>query len=123
MPLSWDFDEDSDCLVAKVRGEWHIQSGLQLIDEMARQCRERGSTRILCDLREVRGPLGEADRYLAGTRVAAALKTLKLAVVAAPDAVVTNFAVNVAERRGGRMFTTKSLEEARRWLFETDAQS
>ena len=36
---------------------------------------------------------------------------------AAADAVMTGFTANVAARRGGRLFSTKSIEEARQWLF------
>jgi hypothetical protein len=74
--------------------------------------------RILCDCRNVRGTLAEMSRYLLGARVAEVLKTIKIAALVAPDALVTGFAARVATRRGGRMLTTKSLEEAHQWLFE-----
>jgi hypothetical protein len=32
--------------------------------------------------------------------------------------VITGFTERVAASRGGRLFVTKSLDEARQWLFE-----
>lgn len=118
MPLTWTFEDQSDHLLVRLDGQWQLPSLLKMIDEAARRCQERGYTRLLCDLRQVRGPLSESDRYLAGMRVAEVMKSVKVAAIAAADAVVTGFAGKVAERRGGRLFTTKSEEEALHWLFE-----
>jgi len=117
MSLTWILSDQPDHLVVEASGEWQIQSVLRMIEAMAARCRERGLTRALCDLRGVRGPLGSIDRYLAGARVASTMRTVKLAVLAAPDAVVTGFGAAVAANRGAQMFVTKDEDEARRWLF------
>jgi hypothetical protein len=111
------FEDREDHLVVYLEGEWLLPSLLRMFDEIAERCREVGHERILCDCRNVRGPLAEMSKYLIGARVAEVLKTKKLAAVVAPDAHVTGFAGNVAARRSGRLLTTKSLEAAREWLF------
>ena len=78
-------------------------------------------SRVLLDARAVRGPLSELDRYLAGARIASVLQATRVAVLAAPDAVITRFGANVAARRGGQVFPTKDIDEARQWLFAADA--
>jgi hypothetical protein len=118
MALRWVFEDREDHLVVHLEGEWLLPSLFLMFDEIAERCREVGHVRVLCDCRNVRGTLAETTKYLVGVRVAEALKTIKLAAVVAPDAHVTGFAGNVAARRGGRLFTTKSLEEARQWLLE-----
>ena len=118
MALYWVFEERKDHLVVNLEGEWLLPSLFRMFDEVAERCREAGYARVLCDCRNVRGTLAETSKYLIGTRVAEALKAIKVAAVVAPDAHVTGFAGNVAARRGGRLLTTKSLEEARQWLFE-----
>jgi len=118
MALSWVFEDREDHLVVCLEGEWLLPSLFRMLDETAERCREFGHVRVLCDFRNVRGTLAEMNKYLLGTHVAEALKTIKLAAVVAPDAHVTGFAGNVAARRGGRLLTTKSLEEARQWLLE-----
>ena len=118
MALNWVFEDKEDHLVVRLEGEWLLPSLLEMLDEVAERCHEAGHTRVLCDCRNIHGPLAETSKYLIGTRVAEVLKTIKLAVVTAPDAHVTGFAGSVAARRGGHLFTTKSLEDARQWLFE-----
>jgi hypothetical protein len=120
MALHWDFEDQPDHLFVRVDGQWQIQSVLKLIDAIAGRCRDGGHVRVLADCREMRGPVGELDRYLSGTHVASALGPIKLAVVVSADAVITRFGMNVAERRGGRLLSTKSFDEARQWLFDTD---
>ena len=117
MPLSWVFEDREDHLVVHLEGEWLLPSLFRMLDEIAERCREVGHVRVLCDFRNVRGTLAEMTRYLIGVRVAEVLKTIKLASLVAPDAHVTGFAMRVAERRGGHLLTTKSLEEAHQWLF------
>ena len=117
MALSWVFEDREDHLVVRFDGEWLLPSMFRMLDEAAERCREVGYVRILCDFRNVRGTMAEMSKYLVGTRVAEVLKTIKLAAVVAPDAVVTGFAGNVAARRGGRLFATKSIDEALQWLF------
>ena len=118
MALDWVFEDREDHLVVRLEGEWLLPSLFRMFDEIAERCREAGYVRVLCDCRNVSGMLAETSKYLIGTRVAEALESIKLAAVVAPDAYVTGFAGDVAARRGGRLFTTKSLEEARRWLLE-----
>jgi hypothetical protein len=117
MPLTWTLEDQPDHLLVHLDGQWQLQSLLKMIDEAGRRCHERGYSRLLCDLRAVRGPLSETDRYLAGTRIAEVLKAVKVAAVVAADAVITGFAGKVAERRGGRLFVTKDIDEALQWLF------
>lgn len=88
-----------------------------MIEAIGRWCRERGYNRVLCDAREVTGPLSELDRYLSGTRVASVLQSIRFAVLAAPEALITRFGANVAARRGGHLYPTKDIDEARHWLF------
>ena len=121
MPLSWELVDEPDHLLARVEGEWQAQSLLKLIDAIGKRCHHHGFTRVLLDVRAVRGPLSELDRYLAGTRIASVLQTTRVAVLAAPDAVITRFGANVAARRGGYLFPTKDIDEARQWLFAADA--
>ena len=118
MPLTWTLHDQPDHLLVRLEGQWQLQSLLRMIDEMSRRCQERGYMRVLCDLREVRGPLSESDRYLAGSRIAEVMKSTKVAAIAAADTVVTGFGMKVAERRGGRLFVTKNVDEALQWLFE-----
>ena len=118
MPLTWTFEDQPDHLLVRVDGQWQGQTILSMIDEAGRRCQDRGYTRILFDCRAVRGPLSESDRYLAGTRVAEVLKSAKVAVLAAPDTLITGFGQKVAERRGGRLFATKNIDEALQWLFD-----
>ena len=118
MALSWVFEEREDHLVVTLEGEWLLPSLFRMFDEIAARCREGGYERVLCDCRKVHGPLAETSKYLIGTRIAERLRAIRLAAVVAPDAHVTGFAGSVAARRGGRLFTTRSLEEARQWLFE-----
>jgi hypothetical protein len=118
MSFTWTLEDQPDHLVVRVEGQWQIQSLFQMLDEIAARCREAGYARVLCDLREVRGPLAELSKYLAGARVAEVLKTVKIAALAGPQTMVTGFAAKVAASRGGRLFTTKSEDEARQWLFE-----
>jgi hypothetical protein len=118
MALSWVFEDREDHLVVRLEGEWILPSLFRMLDETAERCREFGHLRVLCDFRNVHGTLAEMTKYLIGARVAEVLKTIKVASLVAPDAHVTGFAPEVAARRGGRLFTTKSLEDARQWLFE-----
>ena len=120
MPLSWELVDEPDYLLARVEGEWQAQSLLKLIDAIGERCRYHGFSRVLLDARAVRGPLSETDRYLAGTRIASVLTSTRVAVLAAPDALITGFGANVAARRGGRVFPTKDIDEARQWLFAAD---
>ncbi|MEK6373864.1 MAG: hypothetical protein AABO58_14355 [Acidobacteriota bacterium] len=92
-----------------------------MIDDIGWRCRDRGFARVLLDARGVRGPLGEPDRYLGGTRIASVLKAIKLAVLAPAEGLITGFAVKVAASRGGHLFATKDIDEARQWLFAADA--
>jgi hypothetical protein len=115
--LSWVFVDESDHLLVRVEGEWQVQSMLKLIDAMGGRCRDRGYSRVLVDARAVRGPLSEPDRYLAGARIASELKSTRVAVLAAPNATITGFGANVAARRGGQLYPTKDIDEARQWLF------
>ena len=118
MALQWVLEDRQDYLLAQLDGEWLLPSLFRMLDEIAERCRENGYVRVLCDCRNVHGPLAEVSKYLLGTRVAEVLPTIKVAAVVAPDAVVTGFAGDVAARRGARLFTTKSLDDARQWLFE-----
>lgn len=118
MALTWVIEDRKDHLLVQLEGEWLLPSLFRMFDEVAGRCREGGHVRVLFDCRNVHGTLAEVSKYLMGTRVAEVLKGIKAAAVAAPDAHVTGFAGSVAARRGGRLFTTKSLEEARQWLFE-----
>lgn len=122
MALSWTLDDQADHLLVRVEGSWQLRPIFDLLDEIAGRCRDRGHARVLCDVREVQGPLSEITKYLAGTRIAEGMKTVRFAVLAAPDSIVTGFAGSVAARRGGKLFTTKSEAEARQWLFAPDPE-
>ncbi len=117
MPLSWEFHDEKGHLRVHVDGEWQLQSVLKLIEEIGQECRARGYDRVFGDMSTVRGPVAELDRYLSGARVASILGATRLAVVIAPDAILTGFAANLAARRGGRLFATKDADEAAQWLF------
>ena len=117
MALSWVFEDREDHLVVHLEGEWLLPSLFRMLDEADERCRDVGHVRILCDCRDVHGTLAETTKYLVGARIAEVLRTIKLVAVVAPDAHVTGFAGEVAARRGGRLLTTKSLEEAHQWLF------
>lgn len=121
MALSWEFVDEPDLLFVRVEGEWLIRSTLELIESMGQRCQKGRYGRVLCDMRGVRGPMGELDRYLSGAHVASVLKSIKLALVAPLDAVITGFGANVAARRGGHLYSTKDIEEARQWLFAAAA--
>lgn len=118
MALHWVLEDRSDYLLVELEGEWLLPALFQMFDEIAGRCREAGYVRALCDCRNVHGPLAEVSKYLLGTRIAEVLQAIKVAAVVAPDAVVTGFAGDVAARRGARLFVTKSLDDARQWLFE-----
>jgi hypothetical protein len=117
-PLSWTFEHQANLLVVHVEGEWHVEELLAMLDEAAERCRDAGYERVLADFRRVRGTVAELSKYLIGTRIAEVLKTIKLAAVGAPSAVITGFTERIAANRGGRLFVTKSIDEARQWLFE-----
>lgn len=117
MPLRWTIEDQSDHLLVRVEGLWHIQPILKLIDLIAVRCREDGYSRVLCDCRALQSHFNEVDRFLAAVRVADRLGATQLAVLVAADAVVTPSAAKAAARRGGRVFVTRDPEEARRWLF------
>ena len=116
MPLTWTIEDQPDHLVVRGDGDWHLQRIFQILDAVAARCRETGYARVLFDARNVHGPLSEISRYAAAARVAEVLKSVKLAVLAAPDAVITGLGVQVAASRGGKLFVTKSEDEARQWL-------
>jgi len=121
MPLSWELVDEPDHLLVRIEGDWQVQSMLKMIEAVGKRCRDRGFARVLLDARAVRGPLSETDRYLAGTRIASVLQSIRVAVLAAPDALITGFGANVAARRGGQLYPTKDIDEARQWLFAADA--
>lgn len=118
MALHWVFEDRQDHLLVHLEGEWLLPALFQMFDEIAERCRDAGYTRALCDCRNVHGPLAEVSKFLLGTRMAEVLPAIKVAAVVEPDAHVTGFAGDVAARRGARLFTTKSIDDALQWLLE-----
>ena len=118
MSFTWTLEDQPDYLLVRAEGQWQLQGVFRLLDEAARRCRDAGYGRVLIDVRNVTGPLAEISRYAAGARVAEVLRGIRVAVLAHPDTVITGFGVRVAASRGGRLFATKSEDEARQWLFE-----
>ena len=117
MSLTWTLEDRADHLLVRARGSWQLQGIFRMLDEMAARCRGAGYGRILLDARDVNGPLAEITRFAAGARVAEVLKTIKVALLAHPDALITGLGSRVAASRGGQLFVTKSEDEARQWLF------
>jgi hypothetical protein len=112
----WEITTQADHLVALVSGTWNVKGVLEMVDDIARTCRATGHSRVLCDLRQMRGNIAEMEKYMVGVRIAEAGQSIRFAALAAADTTVTHFAGRVAAKRGGSLLTTKDEQEALEWL-------
>jgi hypothetical protein len=107
--------EKQDHLLVLVGGKWRGEAGFSLIDLIASECRRLGCERVLIDGNAVYGELPDLDRFIAGERIAAVLRGIRMALVCQPH-YVTKFSETVAVNRGAMFFTTADPDQAMRWL-------
>lgn len=97
-------------------GEYSLERMFEFIDRIKVEADTAGRDRVLIDPREVIGDMTEADRFMAGRRVAEVFgPRLKAACVMNPGKV-TKLGELTAVNRGANFFVTESETEAVRWL-------
>ena len=116
LPMTWSFEDHDRYVYVSCHGTWHLRSVLRLIDETRRRLVSGDRDRVLLDMAAIRGPAPDLDRYITGVRLAKVIGNARVAIVAAPEILVTRFGTTVANQRGGRMMITTHVDEADRWL-------
>ena len=109
------FIEAEDHLLVVTRGRWGRDAALRFVDSIASECRKSGQDRVLIDATDVTGKMPDFDRYIIGTRIAAACEGIRIAAVIRAE-YINKFAENVAVNRGASFFVTSSRDEALQWL-------
>ena len=116
MNVQSEFEEFDNYLFVKVRGRWELDEIKALADSVRRHADQKGQTRILVDMLEVKGRAPEMDRFRIGEHVAALFPGQFKLAVSYRGEWINKFAENVAVNRGARMLIVDNTDAALQWL-------
>ena len=99
-----------------VKGVYSLEQLFEFIDRIKLEADNAGRDHVLIDARGIDGKMTEADRFMAGRRVAEVFgPLLKATVIMLPDQI-TKLGELTALNRGAQFFVAGSEDEALRWL-------
>jgi len=125
MPYSVEYDEKTNCIYVSVDGELNLSLFDSMAAEVARCLSECGCRRILNDLRKARLTKSVADVYSMPERAmkVGITRAVKRALVISGAISKFHFLETVFINQGNIVRLFNSIEEARLWLFDGDADS
>jgi hypothetical protein len=112
-------------LLVTASGRLALDPALRFLRQVFETAAERQVNKILVNTFAVQGELAAFERYALGLEAASYLSegqmNLKLAVLGTPPAV-TGFGVRVAQKRGVTTEVFSTLQEALKWLDESEPE-
>ena len=134
MTIELSLEARTGYLAARVSGDFDLVDAQAASVQFLKACVARRLPKVLVDIRQMRGPISDTQRfryseYLAGQVVRLSRKPsepIRLAYVGHEPVIDRErFGATVAYNRGVRIFATESLAEALDWLgvAETDPRA
>jgi len=105
-----------------IEGLFNLQRAEAIFDTIITACSERGQSKVLIDVRKLKGEIPILDRYDFGKHMArVAAQVAGIAFVASEEQVLPDrFLENVASNVGVITLVTTDIDEATQWLGVSD---
>ena len=116
MGIDVSFQYENSYLVAKIHGQYDVNSLRKAMDTINEKIVQLGTDRILVDSLHISAPRNEFDRYLVGLAISdLSRKGLKIAILYKPE-LINRFTENTAVNRGVNLHVFGDEAEALEWL-------
>jgi hypothetical protein len=113
--LQYQFEEVDSQLIVNLTGQWHYPDLIALIDDIAKECKQRGVHLVLVEAEETIGPIPEFERFQVGKYIAAVCHGMSIVCITKPQ-YINKFGENAAVNRGADFLVTGDRMEAENWL-------
>ena len=113
--LQYQFKETDSQLIVNLTGQWHYPDLITLVDDIAKECKQRGVRLVLIEAEETFGPIPEFERYQMGKYIAAVCQGISIVCILKPQ-YINKFGENTAVNRGADFMVTGDRMEAQNWL-------